>query len=591
MRRFRIGLLATSITLSLAACGGGGDGPSTPPPNALTGVTVTPASLVVNVGETRTLVPSPASSASGVTVTYQYAPSTGAVTVSSAGVVTAVSQGSGQIVVTATGSGPNVTTNSVTASVPYQVNALPAALTGVTVTPTAPSIGVGGTVQLNPQPTGLGTGAQVSYSYAVAPASIVTVSSTGLVTGVAQGQATITITATGTGAGFQTATATTTSTVTVTSAPLQVAVGPTTAAIAPGTSATAGQSAQITVAPTQVGTGVTLTTTFQSDNPAVATVSGTGLVSALTPGTVNLTVSVRGTGAGYRDTTRVIVIPYAVTAATCTVINATVGTSYTGTLTTADCGNGTRVVELYRFTLPAPRFISAAARGPFSPIVLTGRLDDNFPQIRSLLFGGPTARPDSINIVYLLPAGVSYIAPGTTIAQPGNYTFATQDAPEDVEACREVVAIGTVFTTQRLSANSCDTGGGFRDDVFTIFAPGRSCTIDMQRVAGAGSMADPYLAAVSGPTSQVIAANDDIDATNLDARLTFNSCNDASGNFLRIFAGSSAPNDFGLYRFAVTVGPAPAALLDATPGSGWGSERVDTGFNTRAPVAHRLFPR
>src|SRR5207253_11251991 len=109
-----------------------------------------------------------------------------------------------------------------------------------------------------------------------------TVSNSGLVSGVTPGTATITATSEGTSG---------TSSITVTNVPVAtVDVTP------PSASVQAGQTVQLTATPRDAG-GTPLsgrTVTWSSSTPAVATVSSSGLVSGVTPGSATITATSEG---------------------------------------------------------------------------------------------------------------------------------------------------------------------------------------------------------------------------------------------------------------------------------------------------------
>src|SRR5216117_1925917 len=156
----------------------------------------------------------------------------------------------------------------------------------VSVDPAAPSIMAGRTVQLTATPRdGSGnalTGRVVSWS--TDNAAVATVNASGLVTGAAAGAATVTAMSEsmiGSAA--------------VTVAPANAAVASVT--VSPATaSVTAGQTAQLTATP-QDASGNPLTgrvVTWASSNTAIATVNGSGLVTAVAAGPATITATSEG---------------------------------------------------------------------------------------------------------------------------------------------------------------------------------------------------------------------------------------------------------------------------------------------------------
>jgi uncharacterized protein YjdB len=152
----------------------------------VTGVTVTPSTLTMNVGATAQLTATLApANATNKNVTWSSG-STTIATVSATGVVTAVAFGTSVITAT-TVDGLKTSVCTIT------VSNSNVAVTGVTVAPTTVSVNVAGTSQLTATivPANA-TNKNVTWSSS--NTAIATVSSTGLVTGVAAGSAIITVT-------------------------------------------------------------------------------------------------------------------------------------------------------------------------------------------------------------------------------------------------------------------------------------------------------------------------------------------------------------------------------------------------------------
>jgi len=154
----------------------------------------------------------------------------------------------------------------------------------VDVTPPSASVQAGQTVQLTATPRDAGgtplSGRTVTWSSS--NTAVATVSNSGLVSGVTPGTATITATSEGKSG---------TSSVTVTNVPVAtVDVTP------PSASVQAGQTVQLTGTPRDAG-GNPLsgrTVTWSSSNTAVATVSNSGLVSGVTPGSITISATSEG---------------------------------------------------------------------------------------------------------------------------------------------------------------------------------------------------------------------------------------------------------------------------------------------------------
>jgi uncharacterized protein YjdB len=153
----------------------------------VTGVTVSPTTLSLTVGQTATLTAtvSPAN-ATNKNVTWSSSNSSVA-TVSSTGVVTAVAAGSATITVT-TVDGAKTATCAVTVTGSTTVP-----VTGVTVSPTTLSLTVGQTATLTAT-VSPANATNKNVTWSSSNTSVATVSSMGVVTAVAAGSATITVT-------------------------------------------------------------------------------------------------------------------------------------------------------------------------------------------------------------------------------------------------------------------------------------------------------------------------------------------------------------------------------------------------------------
>lgn len=263
--RFRSGGAALTIWI-LTACGGGGnDGPVDPPPPSVRGVSVTPASLTLRVGETQALSALvDAINGAGTSVTWS-SESPSLASVSSSGLVTAVATGTA--VVRATSVADPSKSGSATITVQPARN--------ITIDPGTLSIGTGqsirltATVQIDP-------GLPTSVTWRSVSSAIATVSTNGTVTGVAQGTTQI--------HAISTADTTLRGTAVVNVLPVvrSVAVSPTTASVFIG-------ATQQLAASVSADAGIAQTVTWRSSNSTIATVNATGLVTAVALGSATIT--------------------------------------------------------------------------------------------------------------------------------------------------------------------------------------------------------------------------------------------------------------------------------------------------------------
>jgi uncharacterized protein YjdB len=273
---------------------------------------------------------------------------TAVATVSATGLVTAVAEGSATLTVMVEGA---------TATALLSVGPLPPAITSLTVSPTAVSLVAGQTRTLTPvvgRPSGAPT---ATVSYGTADPSIATVSTSGVVTALSLGTAIITVTATAPGnTTFAAATVTELVTVTVAPAVASVQITPGAATIMPGSI----QQLTTTVRDSSGAELLGRSVTWSSSHSAVATVSATGLVTAVAVGTATITASSGGVLGTM--TVTVLALPPSVTAVsvTPTVLSLPVGrTSALSPVVTQPSGAPAASLT-YGTTTPAVATVSAA---------------------------------------------------------------------------------------------------------------------------------------------------------------------------------------------------------------------------------------
>jgi len=245
----------------------------------LTAIAVSPESLTLASGESAQLTVTARysdGSTQDVTRAASYrSDNISIATVSNDGLVTGLSQGIANISVTYEGQ---------TATIPVTVNA--PVVDSISVKPSSVNVPAGRTQQLTVtaiMSNGTTQDVTDSAAYQSGDASIARVSNSGLVTGKAQGNTNVTVT-------YQDKTATVPVTVTapvveyITAEPKPVAL-------------TEGQTQQLTVtARYSDGTTVDVTSLaqYQSENASVATVSASGLITGVSPGNTNVTMTYGG---------------------------------------------------------------------------------------------------------------------------------------------------------------------------------------------------------------------------------------------------------------------------------------------------------
>jgi uncharacterized protein YjdB len=253
-----------------------------PPPAPVASVTVSPSVAEITVGDSRQLTATPRDAdgnpLTGRTITWQSsAPLVAAV--DGSGRVTALLPG--EATITATSEGKSGTARITVPAPP------PAPVATVTVTPSTAEVEVGGAQQLAATLRDAAgntlTGRTVTWQSS-AP-GIAAVDGSGRVTALAPGEATITATSEGKSG---------TARITVPTPPpapvASVTVSPSTGEI------TVGGTLQLTATPRDAAgnplTGRTIT--WQSSAPAVATVDGSGRVTAVAPGTATISATAEG---------------------------------------------------------------------------------------------------------------------------------------------------------------------------------------------------------------------------------------------------------------------------------------------------------
>ncbi len=271
-------------------------------PVPVASVSVSPASVSAQVGQTVQLSATTKDSAGAVLTgrAVSWSSSNPSVaSVSGSGLVTGLAAGSATL--TATSEGQSGTAAIAVTTVP---------VASVAVTPASAGIQVGQTAQLTATPKD-GSGNALSgriVTWASSNASVATVNASGLATAVAAGSAMITATSEGQSG---------TSSITVTNVPVaSVALTPASATIQ------VGQTQQL-AATLKDASGNTLSgraVSWSSSSPSVATVSGSGLVTGLATGSAAVTATSEGqSGTSSITVTTVPVASVAVTPASATI--------------------------------------------------------------------------------------------------------------------------------------------------------------------------------------------------------------------------------------------------------------------------------
>lgn len=250
-------------------------------------LTVQPASASITIGQTRQLAASVIADPGANTAVTWRSSNVAVASVSSAGMVTGI--GSGVAMITAVSVADTLRRSDALITVRMAPR--------VTVSPGSLALQVGAHSALSATVTA-DPGISTAVSWRTTDPAVATVSSTGVVSAVATGTATITaVSAVDT---TQTASAT----VVVSTAATVVSVSLTPQSMALQT----GQSAQL-VSQVQVTGGASPSVTYSSNNPAVASVTVAGLVSAIGPGTATITATAAADPSKQASATVVVTTP------------------------------------------------------------------------------------------------------------------------------------------------------------------------------------------------------------------------------------------------------------------------------------------
>lgn len=359
-------------------------------------------------------------------------------------------------------------------------------------------------------------------------AAVATVSSTGLVTAVADGAATIAAASSDGPSGS--------AAITVRTRVASVTVAPATAELVVG-----GATAQLTAA-VRAADGRTLTdrpVTWSSGNATVATVSATGVVTAVAAGSATITATADAVSGSAAVT--VIVDP-------CQVVRAlTVGQNVTGTLTANDCRLADNTAfQKHQFTLAALTTVeiqmSSTQVDPYLVLVNSANIvvdeDDDGG-------GGTSAR-----ILRELPPG-RYTVYANTFAerQYGTYALAVREAPAACTTGRPVALPATTITAALSAAASCRRNDGSFEDRYTLTVNARTTV----SIGMSSSAIDPVLTVLD--SRQQVWGQDDDSGAGLDAALEV----PLDPGTYTIFA-RGYPGETGAYRLEVRTAVDPCAI-------------------------------
>ena len=358
----------------------------------------------------------------------------------------------------------------------------PLTVASVRVTPSTLTLDAGqsGTLTATPLDNNGAPGTGGRVQWASSDAAVATVSGDGLVTGVSAGVASITATIAGrTGSAV----------VTVRAGVASVAVTPANAAITIG-----GQPVQLTAEPRNAAGAPVAgrTAVWSSGNPAIATVTAAGLVTAVAQGTTTVTATVDG-AAGAAS---IQVLPNP-----CSVVRTIqIGQAFNGQLAAADCrlDDGT-AIQSFEFTLAARTTVEIVMNSTqVDPYLFLA--DANLNVVDEDDDGGPGLNS---RILRALPAG-RWLVIANTFAQNsfGSYQLQVRPAPA---ACVQAAPLTFPITVDATLSNaSClQRDASFENRYAFTLRDTATLTFEMS-----SAQVDPFLV-ILDEAEQVVAQDDD----------------------------------------------------------------------------------
>ncbi len=435
----------------------------------------------------------------------------------------------------------------------------PAAVASVELSATTVDLAPNGTTQLSATARE-SSGAVLtgrSFSWNSSSPAIATVSGSGLVTGVADGSATVSVTVEG-----KTASAT----VNVRTPVASVSVTPATAQLTLG-----GATSQLT-AVARDANGAPLsgrTIVWTTSSAAVATVSQTGVVTAVTAGAATITA----TSEGRSGTAAVTVIAPDPCA---TVRNITVGQTFSGALAAGDCRlSDNSALQNFTFTLAAETVLEIEMTSTAVDAYLFV-LDANLNTIAEDDDGGPTGT--NARVVRSFPAGKYFVLANAYDPNSfGAYQLSVKPAPAACAVGRATTLPSTINAALTVTT-ACRLNDDSYLDRYDLTIPART-TVRMDMTS---SVIDSYLVLLDA-NGKLIAQDDDAGVgvnAHIEVQLE-------AGQY-RLIA-NAAPGQTGAYRLDVAAAVDPCAVtrtitVSQTINSTLGA--TDCAVSTNGPIPY-----
>jgi trimeric autotransporter adhesin len=444
----------------LFSCKGGeiAGPPAAPTPPPVASITVSVAEASLNIGAsvqlTAATLDASGNALAGRAITWSSSDQ-GLATVSTSGMVTGVAVG-GPVTISATSEGKIGTAT---------ITVVPVPVASITVTPSAPTLALGSSVQLaaatlDASGTAL-SGRAVTWSSS--DSAVASVSTTGMVTARALGGP-VTVTASSEGKNG-------TAAITVIPIPVaSVAVSPAAPTI------TVGGSVQLT-AETLDASGNPLanrTVTWTSSNPAVASVSTTGVVTGvLVGGPVTITAASEGKTGTAIVTVAAVVIPVASMSVNPSAPTITVGTSVQLVAVTLDADGNALTGRAITWSSSNPAIATVSPSGLVTGIVVGGPVT-----ITASSEGKSASAAVTIAAVFIPVASVSVAPASPTIAigSAVQLSAVTRDADGNQLSGRPITWSSTNSAVAVVSENGLAIGVDVGQVTITATSEGKSGT-------------------------------------------------------------------------------------------------------------------
>ncbi|MGV3708988.1 MAG: Ig-like domain-containing protein [Gemmatimonas sp.] len=406
----------------------------------------------------------------------------------------------------------------------------PPTTASVELSSTTVAVAPGGTSQLTAVARA-SSGAALSgrtFQWNSASPAIATVSAAGLVTGVTDGTTTVTVSADGKSA---------TANVTVRTAVASVAVTPTAGELTVG-----GTPGQLNAVARDANNAVLTGRTFEwsSSSAAIATVSQTGLVTAVAAGTATITATSEGRSGTATITVRA--------SNPCSNIRPfTLGQTVNGTLTNTDCKlDDQYAIQFHAFEVTQEASLEIEMTSTAVDAYL-GVFDDDINLIAEDDDGGATGL--NSRIIRLFKPGVYLVATTTATANSyGAYQLSVKTAPAACSGGR-ATTLPTNLNATLAAATACRLNDDSYLDRYELTVSARNAVrFDMTSTA-----IDPYLVILDN-TGAIVAQDDDAGA-GLNAHIEVQL---EAGKY-HVMANAQ-PRQTGAYRLEVAVAADPCEV-------------------------------